>query len=248
MTKIETSKRIQEAIKSRTLFRNPELFPTVLDILKLKDFWKSLTGNTDKYVVFQQLAIERMLNFYEASLCSDMTHGMARQGLVICALLSTAVVDKKYRYTSMIHSPWGVLTARGVCDLSDFKLLGLNPVDKEEIEKLVKIFAAGKPTSQKMNCSMVGEYASNICRMWILSDNPDVLSFMTQREFRLAVFSGDQPGIESLRAAVQYTHFSNYDYVDLSIFSVPWARNKGVMFNTPGAYARLKKLVEEASS
>ena len=121
-------------------------------------------------------------------------------------------------------------------------------IDKEEIEKLVKIFAAGKPTSQKMNCSMVGEYASNICRMWILSDNPDVLSFMTQREFRLAVFSGDQPGIESLRAAVQYTHFSNYDYVDLSIFSVPWARNKGVMFNTPGAYARLKKLVEEASS
>lgn len=225
--------QVDKAMAEYILHTRIDLFDDILEDLELSDFWCQLTSMTDKYAVFQELAKERMLHFYEASMYSNLKPAKIRAGVAASALMSSMVVDRDNISTPMASSVYGVFAPSGVCDIKDFQIKHLTEDDLKELASAVKVFSRAAPTKAKLKNICYGDILMEVTRMWIISQNPIIRSMMGLAGNRREVFGLDTSRI---RHSCGVGSIYNYRFADLMVFETRWSRIKTFKFNPNLSY------------
>lgn len=231
--KTEIAIQVDKAMSEHMLHTRLDLFDAILEDLSLSDFWSQLTSMTKKYAVFEELAKERMLNFYEASMYSGLKPAKIRAGMVVSALISAMVIDRDNVSMPMASSVYGVFAPSGVCDIEDFEIKHLTEDDLKELMSAVKVFSRGAPTKAKLKNVCYGDILTEVSRMWIISQNPTIRSMMGLCGDRRKVFGADTSRI---RQSCGVGSIHNYRFVDLMVFETRWSRIKTFKFNPNLSY------------
>lgn len=228
-------------IKNRDLDNHPECLKAILKELDLSKFWKQLTTTPEVYNVFTPLAVNRMLNFFEGATVSGMGRNDIRIGMVVSALTSTFICMEQGinpKINPLVYSP--CFMSLNQLDLSSFDLSKMSEVAKDEVLYFISQFNSGEIAQARIkNRSSVGTYLVNSMKMWLVSDDTQVLKIMAKDTNRHLFINGSADPMTYVYIGA--ADVSAFKYDKLMAFSTPWATGKIMMRNVNKRYLQIKQ-------
>ncbi len=241
---------IDSLISGMQLHNHSEHFITLLEESGLVKFWKLLVSS-DRYAVFEELAIDRALNFYEAATYAGAEFKQIRIGLV--ALIMTTAIDLEdqrahYPHTSHHLPMFSPLRGHKLDHFADT----LKVMDRDDVkaaEAVIRTLSRGvcdntvKTLSRYI--SIVDKHIVDVLKMWILSDNQVVRKYLALGGDRKEYFNHKRKIPRTISGMLGFGHMSEYAAVTNSFMTplTSWARIKMFKCNSPVIVNQLMKTI-----
>ena len=172
--------QIDKLIAARQLDKHPEMFQKVIDELQLGRFLTNLQISKDLKLV-QCLAVNRVLNFFEAASLADFTIGEKRIGVAAALLVSCVHVGKMSMTAT--HRPQNLDTLipvylRRLTDYSKIVDYAIPDQERSKVDIITRLFMTRNPTRASMQSNRTAIFLLDACMGWINSGNQEVIDFM----------------------------------------------------------------------
>lgn len=228
---------IQEAIKEMNLADKTEFLPQILKELGLLKFWGRLLVHPD-YFVSDELAANRALNFYEASVAGSLSTRETKVGMIV-AILTAAYCRKdangvvKKMTLHNVNSPIPCFSAFSFMPITTLTSDDVDQAIVDEAEAMLKKLSRSCVSDPAVFPNpQLGKYFLEAMKMWPLSERVEVLCLSSRGLNKVAFLqlkdipSKHRPDIDP---CYQISDKEMKKYVlDLK---TPWSRAKAFKFN-----------------
>lgn len=233
---------IDTAIKAMELDKHPEYFETILEEQGLLSFWKQIVEH-ESFDVIKPIAVNRVLNFFEGATKTGLSHGETKTGIIVCIVTSALVNDRDNVGFDNATAAIACFYPYMKCDLSMFTFTGVKPEEIAEAERLVSYFAkSSAPTPVAAKADRLGTYLINSMRMWILSDDQEVLGLMALGSDRFQNLKDKTRSCYQVRQQLGIGNIYVYRTNTLLEFDTPWSRGKNMVRNGAQRLKNLRQL------
>ena len=233
---------IDTAIKAMELDKHPEYFEKILEEQGLLSFWKQIVEH-EAFDVIKPIAVNRVLNFFEGATKTGLSHGETKTGLIVCIVTSALVNDRDNVGFDNATAPIACFYPYMKCDLSMFTFAGITSEQVAEAERLVSYFAKSTaPTGVGAKADRLGTYLVNAMRMWILSDDQEVLGLMALGSDRFQDLKPKTRSCYQVRQQLGMGNIYVYRTNTLLEFDTPWSRGKNMLRNGAQRLKNLRQL------
>lgn len=230
---------IQTYISKMELDKHPETVPQILEEMNLMKFYQQLQNHPD-YSTVKVLADNRILNFYEGATRGSIASREVKIGLVVCLMASTVFADRdNLIFPNAAKNPC-ILYPRMKCSLLSFNMGSMSSADIVICEKIITYLSkSAVPTQTGMMVDKLGTYILNAFRMWVLSDDQELLKFVLLGRNRLDHLKENIAQKLPVRIDVPRGISNVPTLIDLSNFDTVWSKTKNMLRN--GA-AKIKQI------
>lgn len=171
---------MDKLIAARQLDKHPEMFQKVIDELQLGRFLTNLQISKDLKLV-ECLAVNRVLNFFEATSLGDFTIGEKRIGVAAALLVSCVHVGKISMTAS--HRPQNLDTLvpvylRRLTDYSKIVDYAIPDQERPKVDVIVRLLMTRNPTRASMQSNRTAVFLLDACMAWMTSGDQAVIDFM----------------------------------------------------------------------
>lgn len=231
---------IQDLIKAGDLDQNPQFVDQILKEMGLTKFWDFLMYS-ETHSVVRPLAVNRILNFYEGATRGGLSPSVIKTGLISAIMLSTVVSDRHNADMPYAQGPLGVMHPRVKCNLQGLDIGNIDNMIVLSAEKAVTYIAkVTRPDQNKVGVDRLGAYLLNAMRMWILSDDEELLDFMAKGGSRMQHMKESARNSSMIRQQLGNGDIGNYTTLALTDFTTPWSSGKSVSRNSARRISALR--------
>lgn len=232
-TKRKTKKdKINSLIASRMLDQHPEMLVGILKEYRLATFWKSLKSD-NRYSVVEALAVNRMLNFFEAAY-GILSYKEIQQGLLISALSAAPVCDRDNINLPTSGTYLPCFYSQGSVKLEEFKIKDMSDEAKAEVICILNRFSRRPLSNRAVDGVALLTYLKDAWKMWVCSKDDNLLDFMGRKGDRKALLSPRAKQHRPLTSVMgDYEAAVAADRHELTLFNTVWGRTKCMKYNIP---------------
>lgn len=230
---------VQDYIKANVLDKQTDVFDQLLKEQNLTSLWEFL-NHSEHHSPVIPLAKNRLLNFYEGATRGGLNRSDLKAGMIVCLMASTVLSDRDNISMEQATGPLGILYPYIKVNLRMPATASIDNLILLTAEKaLGYLVRVSKPDGVKMNLDRLGTYLIDALRMWLISEDDDILAFMAKAGERMKYMKPHARNNFAVRQQLGAGDITAYRQEHLCDFVTPWAKGKCMMRNAAGTRARL---------